>query len=154
MTSTPPAQVRAAVAALSTLDARILVAGTIHDLADLATDQVMIEATLPSHLVMPQVDLAVTTAGQGSVQTAMASGTPLLGIPLHIEQDLNIALVERLGAARHATPATNLAAMAAQMLDNPTHRDAAENLQKLYAAADGPADAAKALALLESSTPS
>jgi UDP:flavonoid glycosyltransferase YjiC (YdhE family) len=146
MTSTPPTQVRAAITALSTLDARILVAGTIHDLADLATHQVMIEGTLPSHLVMPQVDLAITTAGQGSVQTAMASGTPLLGIPLHIEQDLNITLVERLGAARHATPTTNLASLAAQMLDNPAHRDAAEQIQKLYAAADGPADAAQAIA--------
>ncbi|MEV8374107.1 nucleotide disphospho-sugar-binding domain-containing protein [Kribbella sp. NPDC056861] len=148
MTSTPPTQVRAAITALSTLDARILVAGTIHDLADLATPQVMIEATLPSHLVMPQVDLAITTAGQGSVQTAMASGTPLLGIPLHIEQDLNITLVERLGAARHATPTTNLATLAAQMLDNPAHRDAAVQIQKLYAAANGPADAAKAIALV------
>jgi UDP:flavonoid glycosyltransferase YjiC (YdhE family) len=106
----------------------------------------MIEGTLPSHLVMPQVDLAITTAGQGSTQTAMASGTPLLGIPLHPEQDLNIALLERLGAARHATPTTNLATLAAGMLDNPTHRDAAVQIQKLYAAVDGPAQAAQAIA--------
>ncbi len=104
MTSTPPGQVRTAIAELSRLDVRILVAGTIHDLGDLATDRILIERVLPSHLVMPQVDLAVTTGGQGSVQTAMACGTPLLGIPLHIEQDLNVALVERLGAARHLGP--------------------------------------------------
>ncbi|WBQ06080.1 nucleotide disphospho-sugar-binding domain-containing protein [Kribbella sp. CA-293567] len=151
MTSTPPARIREAVTALSALDARILVAGTIHDLADLATSQVMIEGTLPSHLVMPQVDLAVTTTGQGSVQTAMASGTPLLGIPLHIEQDLNVALVERLGAARHATPVDDLAALAAQMLDTPRYREAAGRIQNLYAAADGPADAADVIARLEPS---
>nr|WP_275402519.1 glycosyltransferase [Streptomyces sp. SID13031] len=96
---------------------------------------------------MPQVDLAITTGGQGSVQTAMASGTPLLGIPLHIEQDLNVALVERLGAARHATPTDNLATLAAQMLDNRSHAAAAERIQKLYAAVDGPAQAAEAIAL-------
>lgn len=146
MTSTPPAQVRAAISALSTLDVRLLVAGTIHDLADLASERILIEGTLPSHLVMPQVELAITTGGQGSVQTAMASGTPLLGIPLHIEQDLNIALVERLGAARHATPADNLATLAAQMLDTPAHRDSAVQIQKLYAAADGPIEAAHAIA--------
>lgn len=145
MTSTPPAQVRTAIAELSHLDVRILVAGTIHDLGDLATDRIRIEGVLPSHLVMPQVDLAVTTGGQGSVQTAMASGTPLLGIPLHIEQDLNVALVERLGAARRARPGT-LADLAAQMLENPGHHEAAERIQKQYAAVNGPADAAEAIA--------
>jgi UDP:flavonoid glycosyltransferase YjiC (YdhE family) len=90
---------------------------------------------------MPQVELAVTTGGQGSVQTAMASGTPLLGIPLHIEQDLNVALVERLGAARRARSAS-LADLATRMLDDPTHAEAAERIQKLYATADGPAEAA------------
>jgi UDP:flavonoid glycosyltransferase YjiC (YdhE family) len=145
MTSTPPAQVRTAIAELSRLDVRILVAGTIHDLGDLATDRILIEGVLPSHLVMPQVDLAVTTGGQGSVQTAMASGTPLLGIPLHIEQDLNVALVERLGAARRARPGT-LADLAAQMLENPGHHEAAERIQKQYAAVNGPADAAEAIA--------
>ena len=54
-----------AIAGLSRLDVRILVARTIHDLRDLATDHVMIGGVLPSHLVMPQVDLAVTTGGPG-----------------------------------------------------------------------------------------
>lgn len=149
MTSTPAAQVRTAIASLSTLDARILVAGTIHDLSDLsdlATDRILIEGTLPSHLVMPQVDLAITTAGQGSVQTAMASGTPLLGIPLHPEQELNIALIEHLGAALKATPTDDLAALATQMLDNKSFGAAAERIQKLYAAVDGPAKAAGIIA--------
>jgi UDP:flavonoid glycosyltransferase YjiC (YdhE family) len=146
MTSTPAAQVRAAIASLSDLDVRILVAGTIHDLGDLATGQVMIEGILPSHLVMPQVDLAITTGGQGSVQTAMAGGTPLLGIPLHIEQDLNIALVERLNAARRLGPRDNLPHLATQMLDNPAHLEAAERIQKLYATVDGPTKAAKTIA--------
>jgi UDP:flavonoid glycosyltransferase YjiC (YdhE family) len=146
MTSTPAAQVRAAIASLSGLDVRILVAGTIHDLGDLATNQVMVEGIMPSHLVVPQVDLAITTGGQGSVQTAMAGGTPLLGIPLHIEQDLNIALVERLNAARGLGPRDNLSHLATQMLDNPAHLEAAERIQKLYASVDGPTEAAKTIA--------
>jgi UDP:flavonoid glycosyltransferase YjiC (YdhE family) len=144
MTSTPPEQVRTTIAELSRLDVQLLVAGTIHDLGDLATDRIMIEGVLPSHLVMPQADLAVTTGGQGSVQTAMASGTPLLGIPLHIEQDLNVALVERLGAARRLDG--DVAGVAAQMLDNRAHLEAAERIQKLYAAVDGPAEAAAIIA--------
>lgn len=31
---------------------------------------------------------------------ALASGTPLIGIPLQPEQDANVVLAERLGAAR------------------------------------------------------
>ncbi|HET6297428.1 MAG TPA: glycosyltransferase [Kribbella sp.] len=122
--------------------------GTIHDLADLATDQILIEQVLPSHLVMPQVDLAITTGGQGSVQTAMASGTPLLSIPLQPEQDLNAALVERLGAARHLAPAelAHLPALTTTMLNTREHALAAERIQKLYAATDGPAEAARIIA--------
>jgi UDP:flavonoid glycosyltransferase YjiC (YdhE family) len=148
MTSTPAAMIRTAVAALSSLDARILVAGTVHDLQDLESTNVCVAGTLPSHLVMPRVDLAVTTAGQGSTQTAMASGCPLLGIPLHLEQDLNISLVERLGAARHVAPPDldQLAATATAMLGDPTHLTAAERIQKLYAAVDGPAEAARIIA--------
>ncbi|HEU4947698.1 MAG TPA: hypothetical protein VFT31_11135 [Kribbella sp.] len=148
MTSTAPELVRAAVASLSALDVRILVAGTIHGLGDLATDRIMVEGVLPSQLVMPQVDLAVTTGGQGSVQTAMAGGAPLLGIPLHAEQDLNVALVERLGAARHLAPPDlgRLAELASSMLDDKGHLEAAGHIQKLYAAVDGPAQAAEAIA--------
>jgi len=148
MTSTTPELVRAAITELGTLDVRILVAGTIHDLADLATDQILIEQVLPSHLVMPQVDLAITTGGQGSVQTAMASGTPLLSIPLQPEQDLNAALVERLGAARHLAPAelAHLPALTTTMLNTREHALAAERIQKLYAATDGPAEAARIIA--------
>ncbi|MFI7066452.1 glycosyltransferase [Kribbella sp. NPDC050124] len=146
MTSTPPAAVRTAIAELSRLDVRLLVAGTIHDLSDLATDRIMIHGVLPSHLVMPQVDLAVTTGGQGSVQTAMASGTPLLGIPLHIEQDLNVVLVERLGAARRLGRSAILADLATRMLDDKSHLAAAERIQKLYAAVDGPSLAAEIIA--------
>ena len=145
MTSTPPTQVRTAIAELSRLDVRILVAGTIHDLGDLATDRILIEGVLPINVVIPPVDRAITTGGLGCVQTAMAGGTPLLGIPLHIEQDLNVALVERLGAARRARPGT-LAAQTTQMLDDPTHAEAAEQIQKLYAAANGPAEAAATIA--------
>jgi hypothetical protein len=34
------------------------------------------------------------------------------------------------------------------MLDNPTHAEAAEHIQKLYAAADGPAEAARTITQL------
>ena len=49
---------------------------------------------------MPRVDLRVISGGQGSVQSALASGLPFIGIPLQPEQDANIVLAERQGAPR------------------------------------------------------
>ncbi|TYC18550.1 glycosyltransferase family 1 protein [Actinomadura syzygii] len=149
LTSTGPELIRDVIGALAGVDARILVAATVHDLADLASDRVMVESVLPSHLVMPHVDLAVVTGGQGSMQTAMASGTPALGIPLHSEQDLNVALLERHGAAhrippRHAGTA-KLATLARLMLADDRYRQAAQRIQRLYDDVDGPARAAEAI---------
>ncbi|MEH1124213.1 glycosyltransferase [Micromonospora sp. CPCC 206061] len=141
--SSPPALVRALIDALPK-NTKILVAATVHDLTDLQTDRVTVAGILPSHLVMPRVALAVTAGGQGSVQTAMAAGTPVLGVPLQPEQDLNLALLERLGAGRRTTPA-RAAADAARILADPSYREAAAHVHKAYAALDGPAAAAEAI---------
>ncbi len=146
ITSSPPSLIRAVVRALRPLGARILVAGTIHDLADLNDDRILVGGVLPSHLIMPRADLAITAGGQGSVQTAMAAGIPLLGIPLQVEQDLNVTLLQRRGAAlrlptRHAgTP--RVAALARTLLTDSAHRSAAQAIRKAYDATDGPANAA------------
>ena len=75
MTSTPPDLVRAVVADLVAAgDWSVLVAGTVHDLADLeslAPGRVVVEGVLPSHLVLPRAAAAVVTGGQGSVQAAL-----------------------------------------------------------------------------------
>ena len=105
LTSTPADVVRGLVESLRALPVRILVAATVHDLDDLGSSQVLVERVLPSHRVMPQVDLAVTTGGQGSVQTAMATGTPLLAVPLHAEQELNVDA--RRAAGSRAGPRTD-----------------------------------------------
>lgn len=149
LTSTTEAQVRAVVQALRPLGVKLLVAGTVHALADLADTHVLVEGVLPSHLVMPRVDLAVTTAGQGSVQSAMAAGTPLLAIPLHPEQDLNGSLIERQGAGMRlslpdaSTP--RVVGVAARLLGATHYRTAARRLADAYATVDGPGLAADAI---------
>jgi len=47
---------------------------------------------------MPLVDLVIIHGGQGSVQTAIAAGVPLIGFPLQGEQSFNLAMIERHGA--------------------------------------------------------
>jgi UDP:flavonoid glycosyltransferase YjiC (YdhE family) len=146
ITSTSPHTIRAVVASLAALPVRALVSATVHDLADLANERVMVAGILPSHRVMPRVDLAITAGGQGSVQTAMAAGTPVLGIPLQPEQDLNVALLERQGAARlvprRAAHTVRLASVADDMLRTEQYRAAADRVRRLYDAVDGPGNAA------------
>lgn len=149
ITSSPPDLVRAAVRALAPIGARILVAGTVHDLGDLASDRVLVDGVLPSHRVMPRVALAVTAGGQGSMQTAMAAGTPVLGLPLQPEQDLNLVLLERLGAARRLAlryaGSNRFTATARSMLADPGYARAAQAVKRAYDRTDGPGNAADAV---------
>jgi UDP:flavonoid glycosyltransferase YjiC (YdhE family) len=122
---------------------------TVHDLADLDGGPVLVETLLPSDRIMPRVAVAVTTGGQGSVQTAVASGVPLAGIPLQPEQDLNVHLLQRQGMALCVPPqrASGAAMTNAvrRLLDQPDYREQASRLQSVVAKVDGPAGAARAI---------
>ena len=146
--------VRAAVGALRPLGARILVAGPVADLAGVEDEQVAVEGVLPSHLIMPRVDLAVVSGGQAGVQAALAAGVPFAGLPLRPEQHLNVALAERAGAARSIAPAlagtSDLTAAARALMTVPRHRAAAERLRDAFARVDGAGRAAEAIIALAS----
>src|SRR5262249_32090543 len=141
LTSSPAALVREAVAAVKATGCRVLVAGTVHDLHDLQGDGGMVEPLLPSPRVMPLAGAGGVTGGQGSVQTAMASGAPFVGIPLQPEQDLNVHCAERQGAAMRLAPAqAGGAAMTAAvrvLLDDNRYRNQAQRLKALLARVDG-----------------
>src|SRR6185437_15150800 len=149
MPSSEPGLVRAAVGALRPLGARILVAGPVADLAGLEDEQVALEGVLPGHLIMPRVDLAVVSGGQGGVQSALAAGVPFAGLPLGPERRLNVALAEREGAARAIAPALagtpELTAAARALMIVPRHRAAAERLRDAFARADGAGRAAEVI---------
>jgi len=90
--------------------------------------------------------VAVTMGGQGTVQTGMISGTPLVGIPLHPEQELNVDLAARQGMAiavapRHAGT-EKMSAAVRRILLEPRFRTEARRVQKLYAGIDGASEAA------------
>jgi UDP:flavonoid glycosyltransferase YjiC (YdhE family) len=61
-------------------------------------DRVMLVPHVPAHLVNPLADIALTHGGAGTVQTAIHAATPLVGVPMHLEQAGNISLVARQGA--------------------------------------------------------
>ena len=149
ITSSTVNAVRSVVRALEPLNIKVLVAGTVHDLTDVTGGQVLVGGVLPSHRIMPRVDLAITAGGQGSVQCAMASGTPVIALPLHPEQDLNASLIEQLGAGHRMTfadaAASRLPSVVSRMLDTRSYRDAARRIQDVYAGLDGPGLAAEAI---------
>jgi len=149
ITSSPPELVRAVVEALRPLDVRILVAATVHDLHDIEDERILVEGVLPSHEIMPRVDLAVTAGGQGSVHAALASGTPLIGIPLQPEQHLNVYLAQRQGAAQNLAQSEAgtdvLTRTARDMLTDDRYRRNAMRVQTIFDRSDGPGAAADAI---------
>lgn len=149
MTSAPAETVRRVVRGAAASGANVIVAATVHDLGDIRSGNVTIGGVLPSHKIMPRVDLAITTGGQGSVQCAMAAGTPLIGIPLHREQDSNLHFLAARGAAKvlplAAIDDARLCRMIGDVLSKPTWRAAAKSIQAAYAGRDGPELCAKAI---------
>lgn len=149
LSSSTPQMVKAVTARVREAGLRVIVGATIHDVGPVSDPQVVVAGVLPSHRIMPRVDLAITMGGQGSVQTAMASGTPLVGIPLHPEQELNVDLAVRQGMAlamapRHAT-GEPMSRAVRRLIEEPDFRHQAERVRGLYAHCDGAATAAQAI---------
>ncbi|MGC4089761.1 MAG: glycosyltransferase [Polyangiaceae bacterium] len=154
LTSTSSRVVLAAIQAVRKAGARVLAVSTVHEIEAAQGDDLLIEPYLPSVDVMPRVALAVTAGGQGSVQTAMVSGTPLLGVPLQPEQDLNLYLIERQGAGRllplRQVGSTRMVELVRGMLADATYRAQAQRLKSLLEREDGAGNAAELLMRLAS----
>lgn len=53
---------------------------------------------LPANAISARVDLVVSHGGQGTIQTALAAGTPLVGVAMQMEQKINLQHVASAGA--------------------------------------------------------
>jgi len=149
LSSTTPEVLRAVVARVRDAGLRVIVGATIHDFGPVTDPEVVVHGILPSHTIMPRVDVAVTMGGQGTVQTAMASGAPLVGIPLQPEQELNVDLAVRHGmglavAPRHAGTA-RLTEAVRRIVAEPSFREGAQRVKGWYEGVDGATNAARAI---------
>lgn len=149
LSSSTPGLLRAVTARAREAGLRVIVGATLHDLGPNADPDVVVAGILPSHLIMSHVDVAITMGGQGSVQTAMSCGTPLAGIPLHPEQELNVDLAARQGMAlavapRHARTDRMTSAIH-RLASEAGFKQQARRVQSLYAKCDGARDAATAI---------
>lgn len=149
LSSSTPSRLRAVTARARAAGLRVIVGATIHDFGPNDDPDVVVAGILPSHEIMPRVDVAITMGGQGTVQTAMCCGTPLVAIPLHPEQELNVDLAVRQGMAlaiapRHAEGEKMTAAIR-RVGSEPGFRHEAMRVKALYAGTDGAASAAAAI---------
>lgn len=149
LSSSTPQMLRTVVSRVRAAGLRVIVGATIHDFGPVADPDVVVGGILPSHAIMPRVQVVVSMGGQGSVQTAMASGVPLVGIPLHPEQELNVDLAVRHGmglavAPRHADTSRMTDAVR-RVLQEPAFAEQSRRVQAHYAGVDGAALAATAI---------
>jgi len=102
---------------------------------------------LPAHRLGRLVDAAVLHGGQGTVQTACATGIPFVGMGMQLEQTWNIAQCVRQGNAlalrKRDAGTPRLADAVRRLLEDPAYRTAAERVRAEYVAADGAAASAR-----------
>lgn len=81
-------------ASLKDLNCHVIFCTTVHPKNFTPSEKIIFKDHIPSHQVMPLCDLAIIHGGQGSIQTAIAAATPIIGFPLQPEQNLNLQLIE------------------------------------------------------------
>jgi UDP:flavonoid glycosyltransferase YjiC (YdhE family) len=114
---------------------------------------------VPAKLVSAMADLVVSHGGQGTVQTAMAGGTPIVGVAMQPEQQINLDHVVQSGAAvRIPLPrwnARNIRSAVLRVAGDPDFHRNAQKLQKLMEQSDGRAACFKEIwnFILQGNTP-
>lgn len=117
------------------------------DDSDTVPDNVHVVDLLPAHELGGLVDAAVLHGGQGTVQTACATGIPFVGMGMQPEQTWHVRMCQKRGNAIAlrpkdvSTPAFLDAVR--RVLDDPSIRQAAAEVKDAYAGEDGAAAAAR-----------
>lgn len=114
---------------------------------DVLPDNVHVTDLLPAHKLGGLVDAAVLHGGQGTVQTACATGIPFVGMGLQPEQTWNVRVCERRGNAIAVSPrhvsTTRFTDAVRRILADPGYRATAKSVQEEFAAEDGAAASAR-----------
>ena len=107
------------------------------------------DSFVPAQQVNAMADAAIIHGGQGTVQTAISSGTPIVGVGMQAEQTRNLENVICRGAAirlrkREWTP-ENIREALSRVLEVPSFRESAVRLKALADATDGRQEAGRAI---------
>jgi len=110
---------------------------------------VLVTGFVPAHKVNPLANISVTHGGQNTVMQACLSGTPIVGIGMHPEQQANLDACVRKGFAirlnkKRVTACAVLEAVDKLINDN-NAQEAVKKFQEELNKWDGPANAANFL---------
>ena len=126
---------------IARMDVVALMASTMHEENWGNSSNVLVKQFLPSDKVMPLCDLAIIHGGQGTIQTAIASGIPIIGFPLQPEQNFNLRRIMQLGAgvcmALFDLKGEKLKPIIEKVLKSPSYRENAKKLRHLQSKRDG-----------------
>jgi UDP:flavonoid glycosyltransferase YjiC (YdhE family) len=110
---------------------------------------VSVTGFVPAHKVNPMADISVIHGGQNTVMNACLSGTPIVGVGMHPEQQANLDACVRKGFAIRLSKKRVTAPALLQAIDNLLHdkkaKEAVVKFQKELMKWDGPANAANFL---------
>jgi len=125
------------------------VAAHIEGMSVKVPTNVLVTGFLPAHKVNPMADVSVIHGGQNTVMQACLSGTPIVGIGMHPEQQANLDACTRKGFAirlskKKVTAPAVLDAVHTILHSENAKKTAAEFQRKLQEW-DGPANAARFL---------
>ncbi|WP_395245073.1 glycosyltransferase [Agromyces sp. MMS24-K17] len=137
-----------AARALGEVDANV-VAPIGHYLqpGDEVPSNVHVTPLLPAHRLGGLVDAAVLHGGQGTVQTACATGVPFVGMGLQPEQTWHVRMCQQAGNAIAVPPKRvgkpEFLGAVRRVLGDPAIRAAADRIARAYVGVDGAAAAAR-----------
>lgn len=110
---------------------------------------VLVADFLPAHKVNPVADISVIHGGQNTVMQACLSGTPIVGVGMHPEQQANLDACVRKGFAirlnKYKVTTTALLAAIDKLLNDEKAKQAISEFQKQLQEWDGPKNAARFL---------
>jgi hypothetical protein len=121
----------------------------IKDMNSDIPSNVIVTGFLPAHKVNPMADISVIHGGQNTVMNACLSGTPIVGVGMHPEQQANLDACVRKGFAirlnkKRVSPSAVLDAID-KLLHDATAKEAVKKFQHELMKWDGPANAAQFL---------
>ncbi len=101
---------------------------------------------IPAPKVNAMADITISHGGQGTVQTAIHSGTPIVGVATQQEQFINLSNIEARGAGiripRAKWNAENIQKSVAKILSDKRYRESVLKLKDRIATTDGARNAA------------
>ena len=110
---------------------------------------VIVTDFLPAHKVNPMADVSVIHGGQNTVMNACLSGTPIVGIGMHPEQQANLDACARKGFAirlnKKRVTASDVLDAIDKLLNDAKAKEEIIKFQQALMEWDGPANAAKFL---------